>query len=181
MAGKFMEMNVNDKEPDYYDRLEDAKEFEQYWCEIIEYKLNLKLTRTLTKENQARFLGDTLQGFEFKYDHLIDKWGNLWIETQQKTHYTQESFMPSSLTKRDNTWMFCMGDYQRLYFLPKRSLLCELRSGKYEVRKNKRGEEEYKATSIGFKLPLERAKKVSVLDLYPIEEEPEHTKIIINQ
>ena len=151
------------KREDYYECLHEAQEFEQFWCEVIEHKLHLKLTRIQAKENQAKFLCDTKEGFEFKHNRGMEKYKGVFIEVSQKMDKDDPDFMLSSISKRDNSWMYCIGDFTKLYFVPKKALVAEYESKKYEIKPNK------KKTALGFRLPLFRLEEISVLELTPID------------
>ena len=59
----------------------------------------------------------------------------------------------------DNSWMWAIGDFEQLYFLPKRTLLKEYESKKWEEKENN------EKTSWGMVLPQKRAKEISILEL----------------
>lgn len=162
-------MNVEKKRVDYYPCLEAAQRFEQFWCEVINYKLHLNLTRIKAKENQSKFLCDTKEGFEFKHNTGIEQHDGVFIEISQKMKKTDKDFMNSSISKKDNAWIYCIGDFKRLYLTPKKYLISEYESGCYKIIPNSKG------TGMGFKLPIERLEEISLLKLTPIDKEPEHT------
>ena len=152
---------------DYYTRLKEGEEFEKYWCEVIKRKICLNLTRVCSRENQTKNLCDTQEGFEFKYDKKMVETGNLWIEVAQKMEPSdsEEDYMPSSLKRKDNSWMYCIGDYTILFFIPKRTLLNAYESGKWEVIENNT------KTSKGFLISKLQAQMFSVLELSPLSKE----------
>lgn len=154
---------------DYDDCLKEAKRFEQFWCEVIEYKIHLSLTIIQAKENQAKFLCDTKEGFEFKHNTGMERYNGVFIEVSQKMDKDDKDFIPSSISKRDNSWMYCIGDFTKLYFVPKKALVTECESNKYEIKPNREG------TAIGFRLPLPRLKEISVLELTPINRSVDHS------
>ena len=163
-----MGTNVNNKRDDYFECLSTAQSFEQFWCEIINYKLHLSLTRIKAKENQSKFLCDTKEGFEFKHNTAIDTHEGVFIEISQKMKREDKDFMHSSISKKDNAWMYCIGDFKRLYLVPKKHLISEYESAKYKIIPNIKG------TGMGFKMPLSRLEAISALKLTPINKEPEH-------
>jgi len=164
-----METNVNNKRDDYYACLGVAQSFEQFWCEIINYKLHLNLTRIKAQENQSKFLCDTKEGFEFKHNTAIDTYKSVFIEISQKMKREDKDFMHSSISKKDNAWMYCIGDFKRLYLVPKKHLISEYESGGYKIIPNTKG------TGMGFKIPITRLEEISVLKLTPINKETEHS------
>lgn len=146
---------------EYYMRLKEGEEFEKYWCELIKRKLCMTLTRVRSKNHQLRTLCDTQEGFEFKYDRKKALTKNFWIEVGQRPPNTEEEYRPSSLLRKDNSWMYCIGNLDVLYLIPKKTLLNEYRNGRREVRENKR------KTSKGFLISEKEARLLSALYLTP--------------
>lgn len=65
--------------------------------------------------------GESLGGLEIKYDRLMYKTGNVFIETEaeskDKTH-----FIKGGIYKEDNAWLYLIGDYTRAYIFCKNQL-----------------------------------------------------------
>ena len=151
------EMNWQDN---YLQKIKESHEFVNYWIEIINRKISLELTPIHSSNLQRRSLCDTREGFEFKNDKISTTSKNFWIEIAEKNNPSQDEFFPSGICRKDNAWMYCMGDFEKLWFLPKRKLLEEYASKKWTVIPNKEG------TSMAFLLDKEYvAKNISVLEI----------------
>jgi hypothetical protein len=154
-----METSVNKFEKNFQQKLEDSKEFVNYWIEIICRKLCLKLTPVYSSNLQKKSLCDTQEGIEFKWDDIQGDTKNFWIEFKEKHNPAQEEYVNSGILRKDNSWLWAIGDFEKLYFLPKRALLNEHKTKKWEEKEN------HKKTSWGMVLPQYRAKEISILEL----------------
>lgn len=96
--------------------------------------------------------GENMLGAEIKRDGNFRRTGNLYVETAEKAHPSRPSFSPSGIYRRDNSWLFVIGDEQTLWIFPTKYLrrLCE-----------KFGEDRWRAvkteTSVGRLVPLRDA------------------------
>ena len=158
-----METKLFDHEENFQKQLKDSQEFVNYWVEIIQRKICLKLNPIHSVTLQQKVLCDTQEGIEFKFDRIMKSSGNFWIEFEEKHHPDQEEYIPSGILRKDNTWLWAVGDFETLYFFPKKALLSEYRKGCSRVLPND------KKTSRAFLLPIEQATKISILELTPIE------------
>lgn len=65
--------------------------------------------------------GESFGGLEIKYDRLMYKTGNVFIETEaeskDKTH-----FIEGGIYKKDNAWLFLIGDYKEAFLFSKYQL-----------------------------------------------------------
>ena len=144
----------------YLKQLEESQEFVSYWIELINRKTSMELTPIYSSTLQRKMLCDTREGFEFKYDRKSSTSKNFWIEIAEKNDPTQEDFVDAGICRKDNAWMYCMGDFEKLWFLPKRKLLEEYKKGEHKILSNKAG------TSRGFLLDKGYASQnISVLEI----------------
>jgi len=94
--------------------------------------------------------GESIQGVEIKHDHRMKSTGNLYIEYQELDK--NNHWCNSGILRSDNSWLYCIGDNEKLYLISKQVLI-----NMYNNMKNiKKVETE---TSRGFLLPIETAKK----------------------
>ncbi len=139
----------------YRDMLEEGINFQDHVKRILfeEYCLSLDFTG---QEGQYN-IGETLQGFEVKYDMKFKDTGNLWIEVCEKTDPNNEVWVDSGIKRNDNTWIYVIGDYDTLYVFSKKDLLKEM--------DNHRIIENSMKTSRGYLLKKEEAEKTALLIL----------------
>ena len=140
-----METKFNYKE-NYQKLLKESEEFVKYWMGIIQRKMCLRLTPVDSENLQKAVLCDTQEGFEFKYDRIFKETGNFWIEIGEKRDPTQKKYVPSGILRKDNSWMYCIGNYDELFFFPKRTLIRMYNSGAVKIKEN------HEKTSMGFLL-----------------------------
>jgi len=81
-------------------------------------------------------IGESLQGFEVKFDDMLHKTGNLWIEIAEKTNPNNEEYVSSGVFRKDNTWVYIIGDRKELFVFSKKLLKRFAESGKFEIREN---------------------------------------------
>lgn len=123
-------------EDNFKNELKQSREFVNYWIGVINRKMCWKLTPVDSSKLQQTQLCDTQEGFEFKWDKKFEDTGNFWIEIEEKHHPDQEKYIPSGILRDDNTVFYCIGNFNILYFVPKRTLLTAYNSGKWTIREN---------------------------------------------
>jgi len=96
-------------------------------------------------------IGENLQGFEIKNDNLFRKTHNLYIEIAEKSNVKNEFYVSSGIFRHDNTWIYCIGDYDSCFLIQKKVLQAMQKMGKYKTVENAL------KTSKGFLLPVSEA------------------------
>ena len=91
-------------------------------------------------------------GAEIKRDGNFRKTGNLYIETAEKSHPDNKNYVPSGIFRKDNSWLFVIGDEETLYIF----------ATKYLQRLSDRYKEVIKTTSIGRLMPIAEAEKYCI-------------------
>lgn len=134
----------------YKDRFFEGTDFQDYAIEKL-YDNGIVVIPFSSRKYQL-LKGESKSGYEFKYDKLFAKTGNFYIETAEKKQ-TETDFHPSGIDRDDNTVIWCIGDYDNIYLISKKQLKL--------VRE--RFKEVKTATSKGFLLPVEYAKKFLVI------------------
>jgi len=144
----------------YYNQLQEGQKFQDYCAYVLQTKLSIGVINFQSKEFQFKF-GENMQGVEFKFDNLFQNTGNLWIEVEERTN-PELNYSNSGILRKDNSWLYCIGDYRVLYIFSKKFLANLYNSKRYEVIENNL------MTSKGFLLPKTDADKYSA---YKIENE----------
>ena len=135
------------------DTYEQGIEFQDFVFDVLK-RLGIFIIYYASKKFQNEF-GESHAGFEIKYDAGIKKYGkNLFIETYEKSHPSNENWVPSGINRRDNTWLYLQGDYEKIYVFGKNHLKMKARDyGEFIIPAQ---------TAKGFLLPLEVAEKLAV-------------------
>lgn len=108
---------------DYFkEKLQDAFIFENYIAGLISEKYGLDLGQYLTPEGQYD-LGENALGIEIKNDTLIKKYGNVYIEYQEKSDANNWEYVNSGILKVDNCEYWLIGTADRFYIFRKNRLL----------------------------------------------------------
>lgn len=99
--------------------------------------------------------GESASGIEIKLDLNIQKTGNLYIEVAEKSSAELRDYTPSGILRRDNTWLYLIGDYEQAFLFSKTQLQMvyadEKRWGVRGIRRRQT------PTSIGFTFPVKSA------------------------
>ena len=149
------------KKTDYYkEKLQDAFLFENHIAKILQDEFQLDLGQYLTPEGQYN-LGENALGIEIKNDTLIAKYGNVYIEYQEKSRSSNDLYVNSGILKDDNCIYFLIGTEKQFWIFRKARLL-EIYYEELEIQKkggvSNRGIVFKKiATSKGFVYPVKNA------------------------
>lgn len=148
------------KKNDYFkQQLQEAFLFENYIAEKIKFDFDLDIEPFLTSEGQYE-LGENALGIEIKNDKLIKKYGNIYVEYQEKADAKGYLYVDSGILKNDNTKYFLIGDYDE-FFIARKSVLLNIYYEELANEKNnipsKRGVEfKVKPTSKGIVIPVKK-------------------------
>ena len=63
--------------------------------------------------------GESASGIEIKYDSRMKKTGNVFIEVMEKSDASIQNFTQSGIFRKDNTWLYLIGDYDEAYLFSK--------------------------------------------------------------
>ena len=106
----------------YKEKLQDSFIFENYIAEEISEKYGLDLGQYLTPEGQYE-LGENALGIEIKNDTLISKYGNVYIEYQEKSSASNYNYVNSGILKIDNCVYLLIGTVEKYYIFKKDKLI----------------------------------------------------------
>ena len=66
--------------------------------------------------------GENSLGMEIKFDDLLQRTGNVYIETAEKSHPSNPDFVDSGIYRADNSWLYAVGNFRELFVFSKRTL-----------------------------------------------------------
>lgn len=128
---------------------EKATEFEDFVFDLLR-EHGLMVTRYVSRKWQYD-MGECSGGVEVKFDDLVKKTGNLYVEVAEKaTPDESRGYCPSGIYRNDNSWLYAIGDYAEVFVFAKKTLQHLDKSGRYERKQ--------KPTSLAFVLPKEKAR-----------------------
>jgi hypothetical protein len=137
---------------EYKEKLQAGLEFQDYVSDVLINELGIPVTSYNSVKYQYR--GENRQGLEIKYDRRYSDTGNLYIEIAEKSNANNYSFVKSGIYRDDNTWLYIIGDYNKLFIFGKRTLILMHESNKYKYVEI--------GTSKGFLVPNKKAEKLSL-------------------
>jgi hypothetical protein len=132
---------------EYKEKLEAGLEFQDYVAKKLIEVIGIPVTTYSSKKFQLK--GENRQGFEIKFDRRYDETGNIYIETHEKSNAENPFYVDSGIYRDDNTWLYIIGDYNKLFIFGKRTLIL--------MHDSKRYRQIITDTSKGFLVPNEKA------------------------
>jgi len=143
----------------YKEKLEQGLCYQDFVVDQL-YKIGLPLIAYSSKKYQ-NLVGENKNGIEIKNDAKRKDTGNIYIETAEKTNANNEFFVASGIYRNDNSWLYLIGDYKRIFIFSKKHLL------RLHKLRNNDGSPRFKnieiATSKGFLIPEEEADNIYAL------------------
>lgn len=97
-------------------------------------------------------VGESKTGIEIKFDKRSKETHNLYIEYAEKRS-DSNIYVSSGIERNDNTWLYCIGDYETLYLIPKNRLKALKNDPSLEHKTTR--------TSKGYLLPCEKASGIA--------------------
>jgi hypothetical protein len=144
---------------EYEEKLKAGQEYQDY-SQIELYKAGIPIN-ILTSEKYQREYGESIAGIEVKLDRVLEKTGNLYFETHEKSNPCNYNYVESGILRNDNTWIYCIGNYDVMYLIPKLSL-----RRLYDIQHNREREKRIECyieretpTSMGFTLNADWVEK----------------------
>lgn len=96
--------------------------------------------------------GENMLGAEIKRDGNFRKTGNLYLEVAEKSNPENENYIPSGIMRKDNSWLFVIGDEETVWIFPINYL--RMLKGRYKETKT--------PTSIGILMPIAEADRYCI-------------------
>ncbi len=129
---------------------DEGDEYEDFVIDEL-YKIGLPIITYKSRVYQY-MAGENKTGIEIKFDEMLSGTGNLYIEIEEKSHPDNEDYIPSGIYRKDNSWLWAIGNRECIYIHGKNILKLLHTSKRYQEVENKT------KTSKGFLLPTEKSK-----------------------
>jgi len=132
---------------------EKRNEGEEYQDFVVNklYEIGLVIVTYISRKYQFTE-GENKAGLEIKFDERLEETGNLYIEIAEKSNPDNENYVSSGIYRKDNSWLWAIGNYQFIYIFSKKYLKLLYVSKRYQEVENKT------KTSRGFLLPTIKSK-----------------------
>lgn len=127
------------------DAIEDGLKYQDFVVDRCWDMLGLAIVQYVSRNSQYS-AGESRTGVEIKFDRKYAETGNLWIEIAEKAQPRNGKFAPSGVRRSDNTWLYIIGNYDRIFIFSKKQLQELADSDQFEIRENSTN------TSLGFLL-----------------------------
>lgn len=66
--------------------------------------------------------GESTNGIEIKFDRMMAKTGNIYIEIAEKSNAKNPKYVDSGIMRMDNSWLYLIGDYHEVFILSVKQL-----------------------------------------------------------
>lgn len=106
----------------YSKNLSKGEKYQEFVKGVFKEKLNINLNFYKTKKEQYN-IGETQEGYEVKFDDMLERTGNIYIEFCEKTNKENKEYIPSGVLRNDNTKFYVIGNYKEIYIFKKYKLL----------------------------------------------------------
>lgn len=134
----------------YAEKLEQGLQFQDVVTREL-YQRGIVVIGYASRRAQIEH-GENMLGAEIKRDGKFRETGNLYIEFAEKAHPDRKDFVPSGINRKDNSWLFVIGDEKSIWIFSTKYL--RMLASRYEQREM--------PTSRGFLLPVSEADKYCV-------------------
>lgn len=101
--------------------LEVGEKYQDRVARVVLEKYGYEIHFYKSKHDQYT-IGESVEGFEVKYDSWIGKSQRLSIEVGEKTRKSLEAFTKSGIFRDDNTKWYCQGDDNFCWIFSKKKL-----------------------------------------------------------
>lgn len=104
----------------YAQRLAEGKKYELFIKEQLKEKLNIDIN---ILNDMYQNSGETIEGYEIKFDDRMKETGNIYIEYAEKRSSKNANYIESGILKNDNTIFFVIGNYSEFFIIDKEVLV----------------------------------------------------------
>lgn len=121
----------------------------------LEYQDFISKALNITNYSSKKYqydLGENSLGIEIKLDTRFEETGNIYFETHEKTRAENANFVESGINRKDNSWLYLIGNYKKAFVFAKKYLP--------KILENCR--EVTISTSKGLLLPIEKAERFAI-------------------
>lgn len=153
-------MSVIELTAEKYKLLEEAWKYQDFITEQL-FKIGISVNAYQSVDYQLEH-GESASGIEIKNDKQMAKTGNVYIEFSQTT-LRGSTNRDSGINQKDDSWLYVIGDYQKIFIFGKnqlRSLLDKVQKKPkyfwetYQIRTSCHKNENGEITSNGLVIPI---------------------------
>ena len=115
----------------YKAMLKKGLEYQDFVIDKLIDSLGIVISNYSSKKYQYS-IGENKQGIEIKFDDRYKETGNLYIEVAEKTNAKNENYIDSGIYRDDNSWLYVIGNYQKIFIFGKNILKLQYEKGNYK-------------------------------------------------
>ncbi len=106
----------------YKEKLEQGLQYQDFIMDLLIKELGITLSNYTSKKWQYN-IGENKQGIEIKFDDKYKTTNNIYIEIAEKSDPSNYAYVESGIYRKDNTWLYIIGDYSTVYIFSKKYLV----------------------------------------------------------
>lgn len=109
----------------YEPKLKEAQEYQDFITDEL-LKRGIILNQYSSTKYQYN-VGESASGIEVKYDRLLETYGNLFLEVEERSDPSVDGFTASGIFRKDKMWLYLIGNYKKALLLHKHQMQVLLR------------------------------------------------------
>lgn len=142
----------------YDDKLAEGQEYQDFICDRLMRGYGICVGQYGSRKYQYE-VGESASGIEIKYDKRMRETGNVYFEVAEKSNADNAEYVESGVRRKDNTWLYLIGDYSEALMFSKEQVLKSIYATHDGFREKNGIRRRQTATSIGYTFPVEFCKK----------------------
>lgn len=142
----------------YKEKLELGLQYQDFVADILRIEAGIFIGAYSSKKYQCE-KGESQCGAEIKYDAVLEKTRNIYLEVAEKSKATNDNWIPSGICRDDNSWLYIIGDYNEIFIFCKHQLRNLVENKERRIQHKMTYKEPPIGTSKGYVYPVEMALK----------------------
>ena len=108
----------------YQEKLQQGLEYQDFALEQINKMNGMPIFQgAYSSRKYQNQKGESPSGLEIKFDNKFKDTGNLYIEIAEKSDPSNIEFIESGVMRKDNSWLYLIGDYKEAFLFLKKTLI----------------------------------------------------------
>lgn len=143
----------------YKNKFDEGMEYQDFIADQLRKADPCLILSTYVSRRYQNDRGESATGIEIKYDTNMRATGNIYLEIAEKSNKDITTYTPSGIKRKDNAWLYLVGDYSEAYLFSKKQLEMICDDDRHYYQRGIRKVHSKTKTSVGVLIPVEYAKK----------------------
>ena len=106
----------------YKEKLEAGLQYQDFIADQLRKADTCIILCAYSSRKYQNEKGESASGIEIKHDMRFKETGNLYIEVAEKSRPEMPTYTDSGIRRKDNTWLYLIGDYEQAFLFSKDQL-----------------------------------------------------------